>query len=127
MNKDHRAIMRKPAVVGMVVAATAECVWIGIGWGWVLGSEECFQENSSGMASILGLLITASLFNSFLICFMGFVVTTGNPLKKSIQEKVSRSFTLKKAIWFKICAMIMLFVIPDMNLVSENIGYEEYG
>ena len=119
-SKGEKGILKKPLIWAVLGLVCAECIWISFGWTWLLNNQECIDEYKSGMGSMFGLLITTSMFNTFFIVFTGFVAVTGHPLKKETQEKVSRSFTLKKAIWFKICVMIMLFFIPDINMISEN-------
>ena len=74
----------------------------------MLGDSDCFEESRIRIIWIIGVLVTTNLFNSFYMFYW-------ESSQKNTEERISRSFTLKKATLLKICAMIMLFIILDMN------------
>ena len=112
--------LKKPFAISFFVLVLIECAWIAYGWSWVLSSESCFDVFNEGMVSLIGILVTGSIFNScYLLCSI-FVILTGHPLKKTSRNKENKNFSLKKSILFKVCMIFVLFVIPDLNFFNEK-------
>jgi hypothetical protein len=95
-----------------------ECIWIGVGWYWVIRSD-CNISPDNLSISILGSLLTASFFNTLFCVLLVFVVLTGHPLEKTIAGQKSQESSKKKFIFFKFCLFFSLFAFPDLNILSK--------
>jgi hypothetical protein len=106
-------------------------------YGWLLFSESLSispitdpSKSSSNSDNFhftpsLGMTITGSLFNTFLITLTGFLFFTGHPLIHIPFNVNSQKFSYKKSLSLKIFLLIFLFAVPDILLYQSKFNLHE--
>ena len=104
----------------LILSVFSETCIICYGWYMYLESATGGFLKREHMDSALGMTLTGTFFNCFMIVLIFFIVITGHPLVHIPSRQDTKKFSYNKSLSLKLLAFIILFAIPDLLIISRN-------
>jgi hypothetical protein len=115
----YSKLKTKSAILFMLSIFTETLILL-YGWFDFLNSISPSNDNNLNFDSTLGLILTGSIFNTFMLVLTIFIILSGHPLIHIPLKLNSQNFSYKKSISMKIFLITFLYLVPDILLIQKE-------